>query len=187
MSDKARIRSELVNVLVAGRDAVAGLMSNVFHALSRSPRIQNQLYAEIKEILGRWADPPRYEQLKEMQYLRAVLNESLRLYPVVPLNSREALVDTTLPFGGGTEGNQPIFVAKGTVVNWSTYALHRRKDLYGEDAEDFRPERWLDGGDGKPVLRVAWEYLPFNGGPRTCLGRKYFSFVSSLPFCLLSF
>lgn len=49
--------------------------------------------------------------------------------------------------------------------------MHRRKDLYGEDAEEFKPERWLDE-DGKKGLRVGWEYLPFNGGARICIGRE---------------
>lgn len=58
--------------------------------------------------------------------------------------------------------------------------MHRRKDLFGEDAEEFRPERWLDGeGEGKKGLRVGWEYLPFNGGPRICIGRKYEMFPIS--------
>ncbi len=57
--------------------------------------------------------------------------------------------------------------------------MHRRKDFYGEDAEEFRPERWIDGEEGKG-LRVGWEYLPFNGGPRICIGRELV-FGNSLP------
>ena len=126
--------------------------------------------------LRREVDPldgelPTFEQIKDMKYLRAVLNESLRLYPVVPENDREAEVDTVLPVGGGEDGKSPVFVKKGQIVHWSLYTMHRRKDLYGEDAELFKPERWLDEG-GKKGLRVGWEYLPFNGGPRICIGRR---------------
>lgn len=53
--------------------------------------------------------------------------------------------------------------------------MHRRPDLYGDDVEEFKPERWLDsdGPDGKKGLRVSWEYLPFNGGPRICIGQQF--------------
>jgi cytochrome P450 len=52
--------------------------------------------------------------------------------------------------------------------------MHRRKDFYGEDAEEFRPERWLDDpATGKKGLRTGWEYLPFNGGARICLGQQF--------------
>jgi len=96
-----------------------------------------------------------------LKYLKALLNESLRLYPVVPANTREATEDTTLPLGGGPDGAAPIFVKKGGLVAWSVYAMHRRKDYFGEDAEEFRPERWLDDSTtGKKGLRPGWEYLP---------------------------
>ena len=53
-----------------------------------------------------------------------------------------AVKDTVLPLGGGPDGKSPIFVEAGTAVNYQVYNIHRRKDIYGEDAEEFRPERW---------------------------------------------
>jgi len=64
------------------------------------------------------------------------------LYPVVPGNGRTALVDTTLPVGGGPDGKSPIFIKAGQQVNYQVYVMHRRKDLFGEDASEFKPERW---------------------------------------------
>lgn len=168
-SDKIKIRSELLNILLAGRDTTASFLSNVWFELSKRPEIWSQLRREIDALNG---DLPNFERLKDMTYLRAVLNESLRLYPVVPENGRQAEVDTVLPVGGGEDGKSPVFVEKGQIVSWSLYTMHRRKDLYGEDAEEFKPERWLDRGE-KKGLRVGWEYLPFNGGPRICIGRMY--------------
>ena len=71
-----------------------------------------------------------------------------------------------LPLGGGSDGKSPVHVEKGTLVLYNIYVMHRRKDLYGPDAEEFRPERW-------ETLRPGWEYLPFNGGPRICPGQQY--------------
>lgn len=80
---------------------------------------------------------------------------------------------TLLPRGGGPDGLSPVLVRKGDNVAFCVYAMHRRKDLYGEDAEEFRPERW---DEDLPLyydkVNAAWGYLPFNGGPRVCLGRK---------------
>jgi cytochrome P450 len=74
--------------------------------------------------------------------------------------------DTIIPRGGGPDGSGPVFVPKGDVVVYWSYAMHRRTDLYGADADEYRPERW-------ETLRPGWEYLPFNGGPRICLGQQY--------------
>jgi cytochrome P450 len=68
--------------------------------------------------------------------------KALRLHPIVPGNGRTALVDTTLPVGGGPDGKSPIFIAAGQQVNYQVGVMHRRKDLFGEDAEEFKPERW---------------------------------------------
>ena len=169
-TDIVKIRSELLNVLLAGRDTTAGFLSNIWFELSCHPGVCARLRHEVDALNG---SLPSFTELKDMKYLKAVLNETLRLYPIVPGNSREALIDTVVPVGGGEDGLSPFFVPKGTLVGWDVYSMHRRKDLFGEDAETFRPERWLDE-NGKKGLRPGWEYLPFNGGPRICLGRKHF-------------
>jgi hypothetical protein len=93
----------------------------------------------------------------------------LRLLPPVPLNFRVAAKDTSLPVGGGPDGKSPIYVKKGEHVNYSVYSMHRRTDFWGPDAHLFRPERWEEN------QKHGWDYLPFNGGPRICLGRKSLS------------
>ena len=90
----------------------------------------------------------------------------LRLYPPVPLNNRTALKHTVLPTGGGPEGTSPILVKKGEVVIFSQYVNARRKNIFGSDADEFRPERWEDANSTD-----GWAFFPFNGGPRTCLGQ----------------
>ena len=74
--------------------------------------------------------------------------------------------DTTLPLGGGPDGSAPVFIKKGTRVVWEPYGMHRREDYFGPDAESFRPERW-------ETRRTHFEYLPFNAGPRICLGQNF--------------
>lgn len=165
-SDRTVIRSELLNILLAGRDTTAALLSNLIWELPRHPAILSRLRAEIADIIG--AGTPTYDQLKDMKYLRAIVNESQRLYPIVPANSREALRDTTIPRGGGPDGQSPLLVPKGCYVSYMTYSMHRDESLYGADALEFKPERWLD-----PGFRPGWAYIPFSGGPRVCIGQNF--------------
>lgn len=79
-----------------------------------------------------------------MKYLNWTIKEALRLNPPVASNQREAVRDTVLPRGGGRNGDEPLFVKKGTNLRYVTWSMQRRPDLFGGDAEEFRPERWED-------------------------------------------
>lgn len=163
VQDPEIIRSGLLNLLIAGRDTSAALLSNLFFTIARRSDILAKLKEEVAILDGR---NPTLEDLKRFPYLKACINESLRLHPVVPWNSRVALRDTILPVAGGKDGKSPVFVRKGTSVTYQVFSMHRRKDIFGEDADEFMPERW----EG---LRPGWGYLPFNGGPRICLGMQF--------------
>jgi cytochrome P450 len=130
-----------------------------------------RLRREIVEYVG--DEVPTYEQLKDMKYLKAIINESQRMYPVVPSNSRQAAKDTTIPRGGGPDGKAPVFVPKGAYVAFHPWAMHRRTDVYGADAHVFVPTRWLAGEHPSSPLRPGWAYLPFGGGPRICIGQNF--------------
>jgi cytochrome P450 len=165
--DPIELRSQLFNVLLAGRDTTASLLGWLFYELARDPEHFNQLRTVILDSFGSYKNPEEitFSGLKNCQYLQYCLNETLRIHAVVPFNSRAAIRDTTLPRGGGPDGMSPIFIRKGEQVDYSVHIMHRRKDIWGPDAEDFKPERWMGRKQGP-------EYLPFNAGPRICLGRK---------------
>jgi len=169
--DPKHLRDQTLNILLAGRDTTAGLLGFTFWLLARHPHVYQKLREEILSAFGTGLDNegkrPSFSALKNITYLRYVLNETLRLYPSVPLNGRTAVRNTVLPRGGGEDGLSPVFIPKGQRVDYTCYGLHRRKDLYGEDADAFRPERWEEG------VGRGWEFLPFNGGPRICLGQQY--------------
>jgi hypothetical protein len=148
-----------------------------------------RLQQEIADVMGSDTDPTQ-EHIRQMPFLSCIIKESelrlcrlgrphlvltgpaLRLYPSVPLNSREAVRTTVLPTGGGVDGTSPILVKKGELVVFSPYITARRKNLFGPDAEVFRPERWESGDlDG-----VGFAYYPFSGGPRLCLGQDFAMF-----------
>ena len=93
-----------------------------------------------------------------------LLSTALRIHPVLPCNSRIAARDTILPTGGGPDGRSPVFVAEGTMIAYHVTALHRRKDLWGEDANEYRPERWKDE-------KLSWvrPNFPRTRPPKFCL------------------
>ncbi|CAK9439969.1 uncharacterized protein LODBEIA_P40690 [Lodderomyces beijingensis] len=166
------LQDQLLNIMVAGRDTTAGLLSFTMYELARNPKIWQKLREEVFENFGAGAteaevDSISFETLKKCEYLKWILNEALRLYPSVPINFRTALRDTTLPRGGGPDANSPIFVPKGSTVAYTIYKTHRLEEYYGKDSYEFKPERWAD------MKRLGWAYLPFNGGPRICLGQQF--------------
>ena len=167
------LRDQLLNILLAGRDTTAGLLSFTFYELARNPQVWLKLKEEIYEKFGKGDDARlediTFESLKKCEYLKALLNEVLRLYPSVPQNFRVAQKDTSLPRGGGPNRDQPIFIAKGQTVTYTVYAMHRDEQFYGKDSEVFRPERWFE----PETRKLGWAFLPFNGGPRICLGQQF--------------
>ncbi|KAL4929239.1 cytochrome P450 [Aspergillus undulatus] len=169
--DPKVLRAQCLNILLAGRDTTACCLTWTLRLLVQHPKVLSKLCAEIKDTvgLGPGSSAPTITQLKTLKYLALVLKEVLRLYPSVPVNSRAATKTTTLPTGGGPTGTSPILVRKGEAVGYCVYAMHRRKDIYGTDADEFRPERW----EGDALRDVGWGYLPFNGGPRICLGQDF--------------
>ncbi|KAK1826696.1 glycosyl hydrolase family 76-domain-containing protein [Podospora conica] len=158
------LTDQALSVIVAGRDTTASALSSVFYCLARHPDAVKRLKEEIR---GLGVEDPSWEQLKQMKYLNNVIKEAMRLFPPISTNSRTSNKETILPVGGGPDGRQPLLIAKGTSLRWSSYSLHRRKDIYGADADEFRPERWESN------LRVGWEYIPFSGGPRICIGQQF--------------
>jgi cytochrome P450 len=103
---------------------------------------------------------------------------ALRLYPVFPPNNRVALKDTVLPTGGGPDSTDLVFAPAGTLFDTCFATLHRDKNIWGADADEFRPFRWDDGGfnpspfEFMPFEFMPFEFMPFGAGPRQCLAQE---------------
>ncbi|KAL3422602.1 cytochrome P450 [Phlyctema vagabunda] len=149
--DQKRIGAELMAVIVAGGGSTSSLLTMFWFTIARHPDVFLKLRDEVLRTIGN--RPPSFEELKDLRYLSWTMRELQRMYPVIPVNSRVAVKDSILPLGGGIDGKSPVFVKKGTQILHFPYSMHRRKDIYGPDADD-------------------WEYLPFSGGPRSCIGQQ---------------
>jgi len=156
-----------------GRDTTAQSLTWTFYLLMRNPSAQEGVISNLRETFGNASPqlPLSFDsvQSSSLPYVAAVFNESLRLYPPVPVELKECTSSTTFPDG--------TWLPAGAVVIWATWAIGRSKNIWGQDADDFRPSRWLidgDGGDGMPALKSlsAFEFPVFNGGPRSCLGKR---------------
>ncbi|PTB72894.1 cytochrome P450 [Trichoderma longibrachiatum ATCC 18648] len=167
--DPKVIRDQLMAVLLAGRDTTAATLSWTIYELSNYPEIWRKLRCRVLERVGPHA-APTYEDIKDLTCLTHALNETLRLYPAVPYNVRSCLQNSTLP---GKPGQPDIAVLKGDHVLYSTLVMQRRKDLYPPVSDKFAdtavysPERW-EHWTPKP-----WQFIPFNGGPRICIGQNF--------------
>ncbi|XP_039126987.1 cytochrome P450 94A1-like [Dioscorea cayenensis subsp. rotundata] len=137
---------------------VSSALSWFFWLLSSTPEMEEKILKEVEEVKAKQG----YEKLREMQYLHVVLTESMRLYPPVAMNTVECIEDDMF-----LDGN---FVGKGWFVSYNTYAMGRLKELWGEDCDVFRQERWLEDRVFRPKSR--YKYAIFHAGPRTCLVKE---------------
>lgn len=158
------LRNETLHVLIAGRDTTGCLLGWVVYFLARYPAVFEKLRNAVLEKFG--DRPADFRSLNQVPYLQYIINETLRIVTVIPLNERIALKDTVLPRGGGPDGKSRVFIPEGTQVLIPLYAMQHRKDIWGPDVEEFRPERW-------ETHRPGWEFIPFGAGARKCLGQQF--------------
>ncbi|KAG2003559.1 cytochrome P450 [Coprinopsis cinerea AmutBmut pab1-1] len=167
--DRRIITDELLNLLVAGRDTTACTLTYSVYMLAENPHVAERLRSEILNKVGE-KGRPSYDDIRDMRYLRAFINEVLRLYPPVPFNTRRAINDTVFTT---KDGRPPLFIPGDTQVGYSVWDMHRRKDLWGPDAHEFDPDRFLDERLHKYLTPNPFIFTPFNAGPRICLGQQF--------------
>ncbi|MGG2990395.1 bifunctional cytochrome P450/NADPH--P450 reductase [Paenibacillus macerans] len=156
--DDENIRFQIITFLIAGHETTSGLLSFTIYFLLKNPDVLKKAYEEVDQVL---TDPvPSYEQVRKLNYIRMILDESLRLWPTAPQFGLFAKEDTVI---GGKYA-----VKKGETVAVILPKLHRDKEAWGEDAEQFRPERFEDP---KKIPHDA--YKPFGNGQRACIGRQF--------------
>ncbi|KAJ7810718.1 cytochrome P450 [Mycena olivaceomarginata] len=175
-------------IIFAGTDTTSAALNRVFYLLARHPDLQDKLRAEIIAAPERLA----YSTLVELPCLDAVIHEVLRLYPPVsPALFREAVHDTVLPLSSpiiGVDGIalHSIAVPKGTSIYLATAAANRNKRVWGEDALEFKPERWDNGkADSTKTCGVYGNTMTFLGGARSCIGFKFAQLELKVITCVL--
>ena len=158
MSDE-EIRDEMVTLLVAGHETTATSLGWAIHCLLHNPEALAAARAEVAQVMGEGPQPPSpsAEQIAALEYLDAVIKETARLNPVVPIVVRQLEADTRI---GDYE------IPAGNVVAPCIYLTHRRPDLWPEP-EAFNPDRFV----GRRI--APYTFFPFGGGTRHCLGAAF--------------
>lgn len=120
VKDPQELRSQLLNILLAGSDTISGTLGFLLASLAQYPHIFKKLRNIILDDFRSFNRPKQItlSGLKNCSYLQWCLKEVLRVYPSVPVNFREAIRDTILPVGGGADGASPVLIPKGHLVAW---------------------------------------------------------------------
>ncbi|KAG6435692.1 hypothetical protein SASPL_100567 [Salvia splendens] len=162
------LRDIILSFMVAGKDTTANALSWFLYMLCKNTLIQEKIAQEVRKFCSRndatvseFVESITDEALDEMHYLHATITETLRLYPAVPVDGRCAETDDTLPDG--------YRLKRGDGVYYIAYAMGRMQYIWGDNAEEFKPERWLKNGVFQP--ESPFKFVAFNAGPRTCLGK----------------
>uniref|UniRef100_A0A6N2LHM6 Cytochrome P450 n=1 Tax=Salix viminalis TaxID=40686 RepID=A0A6N2LHM6_SALVM len=158
------MRDTIVNFLIAGRE---NSLAWLFWLVFKNPRVEAKIREELQSIIP---DEPRKDQwrlfhteeLKNLVYLQAVLFETLRLYPAVPIEHKKPLQPDILPSGHHVNPNMKIV--------FLSYAMGRMSSVGGKDRSEFKPERFISERGGMKHVPTN-RFVAFNTGPRTCIGK----------------
>ncbi|KAG1694693.1 Phthiocerol synthesis polyketide synthase type I PpsA [Nymphon striatum] len=167
---KKQIRNELIVLFMAGHETTANVLAWTWYLISQSPEVEKKLHDELDEVLHGRA--PEFADVEKLKYTRAILDETMRLYPPVPILSREALEEDTI------RGKK---VPPGSIMLIVPWLIQRHKK-YWDKPDHFIPERFMPDAP-KPT---KFTYIPFSAGPRVCLGKNFGIIESVLSIAILA-
>ncbi|CAG8710361.1 2859_t:CDS:2, partial [Racocetra persica] len=155
------LTGQVMTMLVAGHETNSTALTWVLYFLAKNPDVQDRLRKEVLEILIDRDYCPTFDEIEHMKYLECVYKESLRIIPPVPTLFRTTIKDKIM---------NGYLIPKNTSLWIPIYAIHRNPLIWGDDAEQFNPSRWLDPEIKSKITNHT--FLPFGAGPQNCLGMK---------------
>ncbi|CCO30027.1 Putative cytochrome P450 CYP13A10 [Rhizoctonia solani AG-1 IB] len=175
--------SQIFGLVFAGSDGTSSAITTTLNLLVQHPEIQDKLRAEVQEAYHQYGQDLDYDQLSSLTLLDAICRESLRLFPAQPVAERTAMKDWTLTLHQpvkSSDGKTMIThvpVKKGTQIYIGIDAANRDKQIWGDDADEFKPSRWLGDlpasvKDSKMPSAYS-SIMTFWGGPKACIGIKF--------------
>ncbi|PHS13750.1 MAG: hypothetical protein COA78_06585 [Blastopirellula sp.] len=150
------IREEVLGMIIGGHETSSAALTWIFYELHQNPEVQQKLFDEIDQVIGN--RPLTMEDVPKLKYTKMVIDETLRMHPPFWFENRNTINEVEL---GGTR------LPKGAMIAFSRYSLHRHENFW-EAPNKFNPLRFEP--DNEENRRSSYAYIPFGGGPRTCIG-----------------
>lgn len=159
---REELTAEALTQLIAGSDTTSNTSCALLYHAARTPGVLETLREELDAAVPAGVVAPTYDIVKDLPYLQSVVNETLRHHST----SGIGLPRVVPPGSAGVEFRGHYFPA-GTTLSVPTYSVHHSRDIWGEDADEFRPSRWVNVTE-----RQRNAFIPFSHGPRSCIGRN---------------
>ncbi|XP_042012211.1 alkane hydroxylase MAH1-like [Salvia splendens] len=163
-NDDGFLRDTILNLMIAGRDTTSSALTWFTWLVARHPEVERRIREELDGVAGggKWRLFGA-EEVRSLVYLHCALLETLRLYPPVPFQHKAPVEPVVLPSGQCVNPSMKVM--------FSLYAMGRMEYIWGPDAGEFKPERWITER-GTVRYEPSYKFLAFNAGPRTCLGKE---------------
>ncbi|GJP40918.1 hypothetical protein CLOM_g581 [Closterium sp. NIES-68] len=174
MSDQ-QVMDECITFLITNHETTSALLTWTVLLLSQHDTWQQRAREEARQVLGADGAGLTMEKTSELKVITMVLNEALRLYPPAPMVMRQCIARTKL--------SETLTIPAGCGVLVPVGAMHRRKELWGDDADEFKPERFANGISQAATHPLA--FFPFTAGPHICIGQKYSMLEAKVTMSLL--
>ncbi|KAK4458173.1 benzoate 4-monooxygenase [Cladorrhinum samala] len=159
---REELTAEALTQLIAGSDTTSNSSCALLFYAVGTPGVMQKLQAELDGALPKDLDVPTFEMVRDLPYLSAVVNETLRYHSTSGIG-----LPRQIPHDSPGIHLHGHHFPGGTVLSVPTYSVHRSKEVWGPDADEFRPERWFNV---TPRQKAA--FIPFSHGPRACVGRN---------------
>ncbi|KAI1155446.1 cytochrome P450 [Nemania diffusa] len=165
-----QLRDQMLTFLAAGHETTSATLGWSCYILAKDQKLQDTIREEVRQALPKGLDVTKSTDLasilESLPYLNGLMNETLRLYPTVPMTMRVAIRDTSL-------GGQVI--PKGVAVVIPVWQMNRSPELWGPGADECRPERWITSGkpNSHGGANSNYDFLTFLSGPRSCIGQGF--------------
>lgn len=167
---REELTAEALTQLIAGSDTTSNTSCAILYYVLRTPHVLPKLQKELDEADIPFGTVPSYDSVKDLPYVQAVINETMRIHSTSSLGLPR-LVPAVSP---ENPNPKPIEILgysfpPGTALSVPSYTIHHSKEIWGDDADDFVPERWQKD---KITERQLAAFIPFSVGPRACVGRN---------------